>query len=206
MLFFIFPEFWLCSSSLFPFCVILSPFVFDLIRTSIIHFIGCFLYTIIRTPFGSGYFFLNLRAKSFWDSKYLSTISCAELVLPCAELTTELFLLNNSPLFDIADVLSQLFFALFPSDMAVPILTWLSPEGRAVNRGPVDCAALSSRLRTLSFLCRFLSLFFFTFGMIPPCVDYYHTHLDTRSLYKPMYIDLTRFFTFWSRKMAKRHL
>ena len=77
------------------------------------------------STFVSGCFFLNLRAKSFWDCKYLSTISCAERTLPVAESTTELFVLNNSSLFDIPD-LSELFFVVSVSDIPVPILTWLS--------------------------------------------------------------------------------
>ena len=102
--------------------------------------------------FVSECFLLNQWAKSFWDSRYLSTISCAERTLPVAESTTGLFLPNTSPLLHSPDVLSQLFVPLLASaDMPVPILTWLCP---------VDCAILSLRLPTLSYICFCLSLFY----------------------------------------------
>ena len=75
--------------------------------------------------------FCYLRAKYFCDCKHSSTIACAEDTFPVAESTTELFLLNDSPLFDILDVSSQSFLAALTSDMLVlnlqPLLiVWLS--------------------------------------------------------------------------------
>ena len=110
------------------------------------------------------FFFLYLWAKSFWDCKYLSTIAWAEPSFPAVESTTELFLFDNSPLFDILDLPSQIFFAVFTSAMLEPVLTLLTSA---------VCALLSSLLRTLSCLCRCWSLFFFTFGMICQCIEYY---------------------------------
>ena len=107
----------------------------------------------------SRYLFLDLclRAKSFCDCKYLSTIASAEGTFSIAELPTVLFLLNNSPLFDVADFPSPLFFAVFEftSDVLVPILT--------TSLASVGCAALSSLLRTLSYFWRCLSLFSLNF-------------------------------------------
>ena len=136
---------------------------------------------------------LCLRAKSFCDCKYLSTIAWAEGTFSIAELPTVLFLHNNSPLFDVDDLPSPLsFFAVFEftgftSDVFVPILT--------TSLASV-CAALSSLLRTLSCLWRCLSLFLFTFGMLCQWIDQYCTHLAICPSYLLVHDRFVEIFSF----------
>ena len=154
-------------------------FVFELNRTSIKHFTVCLLNTVISIYIS--FLHLCLRAKSFCDCKHLSTIAWAEGPFSIAELPTVLFLLNNSPLFDVTDFPPPLFFALFEftSDVLIPTLT--------TSLASVGCAALSSLLQTLSCLWRCLSLFLLTFCMLCQCIGHYCTHLAICPSYLPMY-------------------
>ena len=105
------------------------------------------------------YFFLALSAKSFCDCKYLLTIACASEDT-FGKSTAAKFLLDNSPLLDIYGVPSRLLFTTCTSTLG------MLDFSTHVLLTAFLFVALSSLLRTLSSLCRCLSLFFLTYGMV----------------------------------------
>ena len=121
------------------------------------------------------YFFLALSAKSFCDCKYLSTIACASEGT-FGESTAAQFLLDDSPpfTFDKHDVPSRLLFDICTSvlfgmfDFSTHFFVLLTS---------LSFVALSSLLRTLSSLCRCLTLFFLTFGMTCQLIDFMYSCL-----------------------------
>ena len=76
------------------------------------------------TLWQSVYFFLALSAKSFFDCKYLSTITCASEGT-FGESTVAQFLLDNSPLFDMHGVPSWLSSSLLLSLLSLLLLLLL---------------------------------------------------------------------------------